>query len=96
MKAFTLYFYGALAGATKRNAEQLARAAGFRVARSLRDSLDYVVLGGERPLAQTRAALAQEFDQRSRDAFERGELKVVSETDFLKIISQCPILIASD
>lgn len=78
----TLFFYGRLAFSTRRDAERFARERGFRVASTLRETVDRIVLGEGEPLAQVRARLAAEFDERSRRAFELGTLAVVSETQF--------------
>lgn len=78
----TLFFYGRLAFAPRRDAERFARERGFRVASTLRETVDRIVLGEGEPLAQVRARLAAEFDERSRRAFELGTLAVVSETQF--------------
>lgn len=78
----TLFFYGRLAFSPRRDAERFARERGFRVASTLRETVDRIVLGEGEPLAQVRARLAAEFDERSRRAFELGTLDVVSETQF--------------
>lgn len=78
----TLFFYGRLAFSSRRDAERFARERGFRVASTLRETVDRVVLGEGEPLAQVRTRLAAEFDERSRRAFELGTLAVVSETQF--------------
>ena len=78
----TLFFYGRLAFSPRRDAERFARERGFRVASTLRETVDRIVLGEGEPLAQVRARLAAEFDERSRRAFELGTLAVVSETQF--------------
>ena len=78
-----VFFYGKLAGATRRDASRLARGAGYRVAEALSSGLDVVVLGEGAPLAQTRERLAEEFDERSKLAFENGTLAIVTETEFL-------------
>ena len=78
-----VFFYGKLAGATRRDASRLARGAGYRVAEALSSGLDVVVLGEGAPLAQTRERLAKEFDERSKLAFENGTLAIVTETEFL-------------
>lgn len=78
----TLFFYGRLAFSPRRDAERFARERGFRVAATLRETVDRVVLGEGEPLAQVRTRLAAEFDERSRRAFELGTLEVVSETQF--------------
>ncbi len=78
----TLFFYGRLAFSPRRDAERFARERGFRVASTLRETVDRIVLGEGEPLAQVRARLAAEFDERSRRAFELGTLDVVSETRF--------------
>jgi hypothetical protein len=78
----TLFFYGRLAFSSRRDAERFARERGFRVASTLRETVDRIVLGEGEPLAQVRARLAAEFDERSRRAFELGTLAVVSETQF--------------
>lgn len=78
----TLFFYGRLAFSSRRDAERFARERGFRVASTLRETVDRIVLGEGEPLAQVRTRLAAEFDERSRRAFELGTLVVVSETQF--------------
>ena len=78
----TLFFYGRLAFSPRRDAERFARERGFRVASTLRETVDRIVLGEGEPLAQVRARLAVEFDERSRRAFELGTLALVSETQF--------------
>lgn len=78
----TLFFYGRLAFSPRRDAERFARERGFRVASTLRETVDRIVLGEGEPLAQVRTRLAAEFDERSRRAFELGTLEVVSETQF--------------
>jgi len=78
----TLFFYGRLAFSPRRDAERFARERGFRVASTLRETVDRIVLGEGEPLAQVRARLAAEFDERSRRAFELGTLVLVSETQF--------------
>lgn len=85
-----VFFYGKLAGATRREARKLARAAGYRVAETLSSGLDLVVLGEGESQAQTRAALAREFDARSDLAFERGSLRIVSESEFLNGLASAP------
>ncbi|MBP3556642.1 MAG: tetratricopeptide repeat protein [Thermoguttaceae bacterium] len=78
----TLFFYGRLAFSSRRDAERFARERGFRVASTLRETVDRIVLGEGEPLAQVRTRLAAEFDERSRRAFELGTLVLVSETQF--------------
>ncbi len=82
LRGQTLFFYGRLAFSSRRDAERFARERGFRVAATLRETVDRIVLGEGAPLAQVRARLAAEFDARSRRAFELGTLVVVSETQF--------------
>ena len=82
-----LYFYGKLAGGTRRDAIRLARSAGWRVAETLSSAVDLVVLGEGADLAETRRALAAEFDERSDLAFERGSLQIVPESDFIARLS---------
>ncbi|MBR4835049.1 MAG: tetratricopeptide repeat protein [Thermoguttaceae bacterium] len=84
LRGQTLFFYGRLAFSPRRDAERFARERGFRVAATLRETVDRIVLGEGEPLAQVRARLAAEFDDRSRRAFELGTLAVVSETQFWK------------
>ena len=79
----SVYFYGRFASAPKRELERLARERGFRVAASLNETLDVVVLGEDESIGDARARLALEFDERSRLAFERGALVIVSESSFL-------------
>ena len=83
-----VYFYGKLAGATRADASKLARAAGYRVASTLNSGVDFVALGEGAPLAETRAALAAEFDERSRLAFENGTLQIITEREFLAEIAK--------
>lgn len=85
MKKTSVYFYGPLGSATKRDAEYAAREAGYRLASSLQDAPDVIVLGEGAPLAQTRAELSAEFDEFSQESFELGRLDVISESDFFKL-----------
>ena len=78
-----VYFYGKLAGGTRRDAIRLARSAGWRAAETLSSAVNLVVLGEGADLAQTRRSLAEEFDERSDLAFERGTLQIVSESEFV-------------
>ena len=84
MSELSVYFYGRFSSVAKRDAERLAREAGYKTLASLGDGPRVVVLGEEAPIAQTRARLAEEFDARSRDAFESGALEILSETEFLE------------
>ncbi|MBQ5367207.1 MAG: hypothetical protein IIU43_06995, partial [Thermoguttaceae bacterium] len=84
MSELSVYFYGRFSSVAKRDAERLAREAGYKTLASLGDGPSVVVLGEEAPIAQTRARLAEEFDARSRDAFESGALEILSETEFLE------------
>lgn len=81
-----IYFYGRLAGARKRDAQTLARSAGFRVSHTLDETVNLIVLGEESPLAQTRAELSQLYDERTRASFEAGSLRVVTESEFLRML----------
>ena len=83
-----VYFFGKLAGATRHEATRLARGAGYRVATTLHEGVGLVVLGEGADLGQTRVALAQAFDEKSRQAFENGTLRVVSESQFLARLVQ--------
>lgn len=83
-----VYFFGKLAGATRHEAARLARGAGYRVATTLHEGVGLVVLGEGADLGQTRVALAQTFDEKSRHAFESGTLRVVSESQFLALLVQ--------
>lgn len=80
----SIYFYGKLAGAAKRDAERAARDAGYVVSAALNASVDTIVLGEGAPLAETRAKLGKEFDARSREAFESGALTLMTESEFYR------------
>ncbi len=82
-----LFFYGKLAGGTRRDAIRLARSAGWRVAETLNSAVDLIVLGEGADLAETRRTLAAEFDERSDLAFERGSLQIVPESEFVARLS---------
>ncbi|MBQ7112161.1 MAG: tetratricopeptide repeat protein [Thermoguttaceae bacterium] len=86
----TVFFYGRLAFSARRDAERFVRERGVKVAATLRETVDFIVLGEGEPLAQARARLAAEFDERSRRAFELGTLVVVSETQFWDDLSRTP------
>lgn len=83
----TAVLYGRSA-ATRRDVERAARERGVKIAATLRESVDVVVLGEGEPTAQVRARLAAEFDDRSRRAFEAGTLEIVSESEFLRRLTQ--------
>ncbi len=76
-------FYGRFAGTTRKDLEREARARGWKVATSLRASVDAIVIGEDEPLEVARARLAEEFDAASRDAFVSGALEIVTESEFL-------------
>lgn len=80
----SVYFYGRLAGATKREAERAARDAGYRLASELNDALELIVLGEGEPLAEVRTRLAKEFDAMSREVFESGKLELIAESEFYR------------
>lgn len=86
----TVFFYGRLAFSARRDAERFVRERGVKVAATLRETVDFIVLGEGEPLAQARARLAAEFDERSRRAFELGTLVVVSETQFWDDLARTP------
>ncbi len=83
----TAVLYGRSA-ATRRDVERAARDRGVKIAATLRESVDVVVLGEGEPTAQVRTRLAAEFDERSRRAFEAGTLEIVSETEFLRRLTK--------
>jgi len=82
-----VFFYGRLAGFSRKDAERVARDAGYRVASSLFNAPSIVVLGEGESLAQSRARLATEFDAESRDAFERGALEILAESAFFRRVA---------
>ncbi len=88
MNGASVFFYGRLAGSSRKDAERVARASGYRIASSLLNAPSIVVLGEGESLAQTRARLAEEFDSNSRDAFERGALELLAETEFFRRLAE--------
>ena len=87
MTSLSVYFYGKFASSSRRDLERLARERGWKVASALRPELDCVVLGEGESLARARARLADEFDDLSRDAFVKGSLELVSESQFIARLS---------
>ncbi|MCF0233959.1 MAG: tetratricopeptide repeat protein [Thermoguttaceae bacterium] len=83
-------FYGKLAMKTRRDAEKTARAAGYRIAASLGENPDVVVLGEGESLAASRTRLAAEFDARSQAAFESGALTIIAESRFWNALGDAP------
>ena len=79
----TVCFYGRFAGGKRKDLEREARERGWKVAASPRASVDAIVLGEGEPLATSRARLAEEFDDASRDAFVDGAIEILSESEFV-------------
>ncbi|MCL2006434.1 MAG: tetratricopeptide repeat protein [Planctomycetaceae bacterium] len=77
-----VYFLGKLAGANRKNATEIVRHAGLCVAGRLDADVNFIVVGEETLLKQDWNLWNDQLDASTRDAFEKGLLTIISETQF--------------
>ena len=78
----TVYFLGKLSGANRKEAAEVVRLAGGKIASRLTADVDLVVVGDENILKQNWNLWNDLLDTETREAFEKGTLTIFSETHF--------------
>jgi len=78
----TVYFLGKLSGATHKEAAEVVRLAGGKVASRLTGNVDLIIVGDENILKQDWNLWNDQLDANTREAFEAGTLTIISETHF--------------
>jgi len=78
----TVYFLGKLSGANRKEAAEVVRLAGGKIANRLSADVDLVVVGDENLLKQDWNLWNDQLDAETREAFEKGTLTIISETLF--------------
>jgi len=81
----TVYFLGKLSGANRKEATDVVRHAGGKVASQLTADVDLVVVGDENILKQDWNLWNDQLDADTREAFEKGTLTIISETHFWEL-----------
>ena len=77
-----VYFLGKLSGASRKEAAQIVQHAGGNVANRLTADVDLVIVGDENLLKQDWNLWNDQLDADTREAFEKGTLTIISETQF--------------
>jgi len=77
-----VYFISKLTGANRKEAAEIVRLAGGNVANRLTADVDLIVVGDENILKQDWNLWNDQLDDATREAFEKGTLTILSETDF--------------
>ena len=77
-----VYFLGKLSGANRKEATEIVRHAGGKIANRLAANVDLVVVGEENILKQDWNLWNDQLDVETREAFEKGTLTIISETRF--------------
>jgi len=85
-----VYFLGKLSGANRKEATEIVRLAGGNVANRLTAEVDLVVVGDENILNQDWNLWNDQLDAETREAFEKGALTIISETQFWEQYSHQP------
>ncbi|MCL2710713.1 MAG: tetratricopeptide repeat protein [Planctomycetaceae bacterium] len=80
-----VYFLGKLSGANRKEAADIVRLAGGKVANRLAADVDLVVVGDENILKQDWNLWNDQLDADTRQAFEKGTLTIISETHFWEL-----------
>ena len=78
----TVYFLGKLSGANRKDAAEIVRHAGQHVAVRLDADVNLIVVGEEALLKKDWNLWNDQLDADTRDAFEKGRLTIISETQF--------------
>lgn len=74
--------YGRISGMTRRQAEDVVRRHGGRIAASIDADTDIVVVGDESRDGQTLAAVKSSLDDATRRAWQEGRLQLLGESEF--------------
>lgn len=82
-----IYFFGKLAGATRRRAMQLVREHGGAVAQTLSPSVNLVVIGEKEALSREGDFWLEELNEQTQSSFERGTLDILGESAFWDLLT---------
>ena len=77
-----VYFLGKLSGANRKEATEIVRLSGGKIANRLTADVDLIVVGDENILKQDWNLWNDQLDAETREAFEKGTLTIISETRF--------------
>ena len=77
-----VYFLGKLSGANRKEAAEIVRLAGGNVTNRLTADVNLIVVGDENIQKQNWDIWNDQLDAETRDAFEKGMLSIISETQF--------------
>ncbi|MDR0328065.1 MAG: tetratricopeptide repeat protein [Planctomycetaceae bacterium] len=77
-----VHFLGKLSGANRKEAAEIVQNSGGSVAKRLNGEADLVVVGDENILKQDWNLWNDQLDAETREAFEKGTLSIISETQF--------------
>ena len=77
-----VFFLGKLSGANRKEATEILRDAGGHVVSRLTADVDMIVVGDENLLKQNWNLWNDQLDTETREAFEKGTLAIISETQF--------------
>ena len=77
-----VYFLGKLSGANRKEAAEIVRQAGGKIANRLAADVDLIVVGDENILKQDWNLWNDQLDEETRMSFEKGTLTILSETQF--------------
>ena len=78
----TVFFLGKLSGANRKEAAGIVRSAGGNVTYRLHAEVTLIVVGEENILKQNWNLWNDQLDADTREAFEKGKITIISETDF--------------
>ena len=85
-----VYFLGKLSGANRKEAAEIVRLAGGNVANRLTADVNLIVVGDENILKQDWNLWNDQLDAETRDAFEKGIISIISETQFWEQYDEQP------
>ena len=85
-----VHFLGKLSGANRKEATEVLRLAGGKVASRLDAEVDLLVVGDENILKQDWNLWNDQLDDETRKSFETGTLTIISETQFWEKYAQQP------
>jgi len=80
-----VYFLGRLSGANRKEAADVVRHVGGKIANRLAADVDLVVVGDENILKQDWNLWNDQLDAETRRSFEKGALTIISETRFWEL-----------
>ncbi len=82
-----IFFFGKLAGATRREAALLVRQQGGLVSQLLSPKVNLVVVGEAEVLARDFESWSEPLDSETKEAFESGKLDILSESAFWNLLA---------